>query len=719
MFEGKRDWIIVCLFFVLLGLFYAGPNFIAHMNNAIPYSPYGDGFVHMAPGDSFEQFYRYSLFHDNLIRGRWPYYSGYQYSFYPESNFSEAMPFFPFSLICGIMAFFTGNILAYNLMTILSFVFTGFFMYLLILELTRNRAAALIAAVFFTAIPFRTSFLFGEMCFGQDMALLPLPFLFTELGLRTYKKRYYLLFGLSLFLLLTSNSQLFFFFCLLLSPYFIYKAYLFINDSEHTQKEKGVRIQYAIIGILCTLGYLLVLYYIMSRSGLSGGQNYGELMNYAPDVKNMFARYNGNEKNLYLGLTTILVIPIIIIGAWKDNKFLNGNERNLLFLFIPLTLLSYLLCFGPTIDQHVGLPIYKLLFKVVPVLNATRTTGRMMGIAGFTYAILLGIFVKMIFECLKHSNWKFEKTAIILSSIVLCSVIVGDFHYTQPTMVSLEDHNRVYQYMKGKSGKVLGIPFQMEADHYYNSTFMYYALKYDLKMFNGHSSMYPTEYHKIYPLLAGINHGDVDKQAYTWLRQNNYKYVTVHNTDYEPTVSIFVVTKLMNSPYLKYIKSDKGVYLYQINNSPKIEHTATFTKYEDFQRDYKMVHSLSKSHENTGEIEYLQGWYSREVYAGQKPFRWMHRNDANTAYLIPSDAKPMFVEFNIMSPLTEPVSVALNGQVKYNQIIAAGTWMPVKLDVSSIKEPYIFLEFHSDKVYSVETDSREFGCMVSDISIIN
>ncbi|MCK9467345.1 MAG: hypothetical protein M0P94_03380 [Candidatus Absconditabacterales bacterium] len=80
----------------------------------------------MAPGDCYEQFHRYSLVKNNFYRGRFPYDSSYQYNL-DRNNifFNEGLVFFPFSLINGIVSFFFGDIISYNIMAILFYILCG------------------------------------------------------------------------------------------------------------------------------------------------------------------------------------------------------------------------------------------------------------------------------------------------------------------------------------------------------------------------------------------------------------------------------------------------------------------------------------------------------------------------------------------------------------------------------------------------------------------
>ena len=83
-------------------------------------------------------------------------------------------------------------------------------------QFTKSTPAGIVSGLFLTIVPFRTSFLYGEMVYGVDAVMLPLLIYATERAKETGRPQYFFAVGLILFLTLTANFQLFYWSMLLL-----------------------------------------------------------------------------------------------------------------------------------------------------------------------------------------------------------------------------------------------------------------------------------------------------------------------------------------------------------------------------------------------------------------------------------------------------------------------------------------------------------------------
>lgn len=711
-FIYKYRWLIlVCLIQMLIALFYSGSNFLIHIFDTIHSSPVGGSVQFMTPGDQFEQFTRYNLVKYNIERGHWLYYLGYIYNF-DNITFSEGMTFFPFSFIGSLLAFLSSNIFSYNLMAIISYLLIGITMYLLAYNITNNHIGSLIASVFISAVPFRTSFLYGEMVYGLDMSLLPLPILFTELGLKRRKKRYFFLFGLSVLFLVTSNFQMTYFFAIFTFPYFLYRGYQLIKSKEIKLNQKMGYFSLAFIGIIISIIYIILIAKFLHNSGLQNGQNLSEVLFYSPSFKNIFSVYNGNEKNVYLGFSFIFVIIWLIFLPWQ--KDYNKKELEFVKFFAPMFLISYILCFGPNIDRITNTKIYLWIYNNIPYWNSTRTTGRIMSVASFYYAILLSIVISTIAKKLSFFKQK-------VGLIIFVLLIVFDFHYTNPSMIYLDTNNKIYKYLQevqpsqfGNSN-IVAVPFQREADHYFNATYNFYATNYNIRMFNGHSSMYPMQYKKLPADLQELNSGNISDLTLNWLRFNQVNYIVVHRTDFEPSVSGIILAKFINNPGLELIKDDSNIYLFKINwekvkpnNAEKMDYLTLFNT----------LNSIPGKAKEYGSIQFIDGWYSREIYPNQRPYRWMNGTYSSLAYV--QDKKinsPRILKFSYKAGVQSNFVLKINGQEVYNSKVVPSDWTDLEIDLSKFTNSNLYIEFFVDKEFKVPSDNRNFGLMVSDLEI--
>ncbi|OQW90971.1 MAG: hypothetical protein BWK78_05810, partial [Thiotrichaceae bacterium IS1] len=414
--SNRNNLIFLIIFQGLIALYYSGSNFLGNINSAIPLSPL-DQNHHMKAGDHFSQFYRYSLFKNNLERGYFPYYSGYQYNISSSSpSFTEGLIFFPFSFLNGLLGFIVGDILSYNLILLSSYILTSLSIYFLVFYITKSPLASLVSSVFLATVPFRTSFLYGEMVYGIDICLLPLPILFTELALTTQQKKYFFLVGLSLFFLATANFQSFYWFVFLTWPYFLLRLVTFTRLESISTKGKMVMMSYVMPGLIAAGGYLIFVYFMMKGSVLHSGQEVDEVLVYTPDLTNLFQKYNGNEKNLYLGWTLPVVLLVVMgwgyLHLWCRN-LTTSMERLFFYTFFPLFVISYIFCFGPNIDKFIGFPFYQWMFEHIPGFSGTRTTGRIMAVVIVNYAIILGISMSIIERILRKFN--FNKFRLVVT----------------------------------------------------------------------------------------------------------------------------------------------------------------------------------------------------------------------------------------------------------------------------------------------------------------
>jgi len=124
--------------------------------------------------------------------------------FFPLANtlaFSEHLFFL--SIITMPVTLISGNpILGYNFIQLLSFVLSGFTMYLLVYHLTKNRIAGFIAGIIFAFHPYR----FRQIGHIQNIAIFMTPLCFLYLHKLIKKPNYKYMFLFTLFFVLQSLS---------------------------------------------------------------------------------------------------------------------------------------------------------------------------------------------------------------------------------------------------------------------------------------------------------------------------------------------------------------------------------------------------------------------------------------------------------------------------------------------------------------------------------
>jgi hypothetical protein len=283
--------------------------------------------------------------------------------------------------------------------------------------------------------------------------------------------------------------------------------------------------------------------------------------------------------------------------------------------------------------------------------------------------------------------WRAARTAM---GLLVFAAIVADFHFSSASMTRLAPTNAAYEALRGKTMSAIGIPFMAEADHYMNATYQYFALTHDVRMANGHSSLYPPEWDVFYEEVHDLNSGMAIRDTLRSLERRGIGFIIAHATPYAPNVTGAAVQALDRNPALQRIAADEGIVAYKIvdsNLAPK---------------DYSGVRELA-------------GWYRREVYPGQRPFRWM----AGTTALLRVKGDPPDsdedVSFEYKCPFGR-LEVRGEGIVSKDMPSDRPEWRRVVLDVPNDSRAST-VSVVAAAPYTVAGDSRVFGCMVGDFDV--
>lgn len=704
---------LVVALFLVLGAYFAGWNFLANISTAVPRTAAGGeaGLQYMLPGDHFEQLYRYSLPRHNLENGMPLYESGYQYNFSSDSPaFYEGLIFFPFSALHTVLSYLTGDVAAYNLLALLSFPLVGGAMYWLVFFLTRSHPAALLSALILALLPHRTSFLFGEMLYGMDLMWPPLIVLMFEKAIRSLQVRYAFLFGVALFFYATSNFQGLYLFSVFSLPYFLIRVFQVVKNGGFDTRKLWRQASFMALALLPSLIYLFTIRGLIAASGLSGGQDYAETTFYSPTLLNAISVWSGNEKTIYLGwpffVTLALLIYFGIAGYYRKTiEIFEVGDRSVLWLAGLCFVVSYLFCLGPHLDTILNVNVYRWYFDHFPGASGTRTPGRLMNAAGFWFALFFGMFVHLTL-----SGWEKHR---VLKRLIFPVVIIGavaivyNYHYTRPLLIKLESHNFAYEKIRGTPGIVYTVPTQVQAPHFLNATFLFYTHKYNLKIFGGHSSIYPKEWDKIIGDFLPINDGRFDRKMMERFKLRGITHLAVHATSFEPNVPPIVLARLKQSPYLQLLAEDKGVNIFEVDYSATGEQTI---------EPSRLLSTVQLRSEDYGKFMYFDGWYGREVYPDQRPFRWMQ--GAESSGVVFAGTKGLTTaEFAFRCPL-ESLNVMVNGRKVTNESADLGEgWRKLVIDLPAYGQDHYLLQFHTSKTFKAPPDTREFGCMIGDIVI--
>jgi len=304
-------------------------------------------------------------------------------------------------IIQGLILMFlfkTTSIIAHNLLFIISFFLSGFFMYLLAFELTKNRLGSLLAGFFYCT----SNYMFAKLIIGHGVLFqlqwLPLFFLFLEKLMSKPKLKNSLFLGLSLSLIILS------------SPY--YTVYLTIIApvycfSRNVKFFKNRRLMLLIL-IAIVISLLLSSFYIFDRlNSPSTIRTIEDNLNPAWRLDSFWELISPRYSSFFVGQ-----IPLLLACCGIYYTLIKKDKR--MVPFVLILFVSLILSIGPVNN----FAPYTVLYKIWPFINKFRTPYRIFPFALMSIALLITFFFK---EFTKNINYK-KKFFLFLS--IMATIII-------------------------------------------------------------------------------------------------------------------------------------------------------------------------------------------------------------------------------------------------------------------------------------------------------
>lgn len=384
--------IIVTLLFALLGIVYTFP-LVSYFRKAMPYTHYPPEGYEVRPlvqGDYLQLYYKLWLFKD-AFHGKTPFLSDpYQFSV-EDGRGRFSTQFLPLSLVFLLFSP-GGDIFAYNALVILSFALAGLGTYLLVKFYTHSGIAALIGGTIFSLAPYRLAQLLGGHPNGFIFCLIPLAVYFFEQAFSKQSIKYGIFSGLCILSMALMELHLVYYLCLLLVPFMLIRAILFVSIEKTGGWDRGVIpiIIFMFLSVCCIFAIRH-----MGTSIVEGGRRISEVKLFSPSPGDILRRVNPeSERSIYLG-----IIPCAL-GAWGFATCFSSRARRntmklvtAIFYFLVVAL-SYVLCLGPNL-QHV-FPLYQFLYRHLPYFNYPRVPGRIIVLTFLGLSVLAGVAVVKI-----------------------------------------------------------------------------------------------------------------------------------------------------------------------------------------------------------------------------------------------------------------------------------------------------------------------------------
>ncbi len=439
-----------------------------------------------------------------------------------------------------------GNVAAYNVTFLLSFVISGYATFVLVSYLTRSRAAAFVSGLAFAFSPYHLS----QFNHPNLISVQWLPFciLFLIRTVREGRWRYVLLCILSLVLTGLSRWQLLIFAAVLMAVYLGYSL-LF----ERARWGRRTVLALVAIGLgtaVCIgpIGYPLVAGLADQEAAsdvLTEQQEWAQTDLLAYVVPNRFHplfgrylmpiydRFRKNRGHVaFLGYTVLLLAGYGIVRA----------RRAALYWTLAAACLL-LLALGPVLrfNGHLypGVPMPHGLVGWLPPIKALRNSDRFNVVLSLPLAILVGYGITHLHQGLKRRlrpRWHGRATAI--STVALAGLVLFEFlSLPFPTVAPLS--SPFYQELAQETGDfaILEVPMGRN----YSKAYMFLQTLHGKHLVEGHVSRTPPgAYDTITdtPFLNSLSEeGDLDTSPCDLSRQleslaaHDIRYIAIHKQD--------------------------------------------------------------------------------------------------------------------------------------------------------------------------------------------
>lgn len=497
--------------------------------------------------------------------------------------FANSQPIvFSYTTILDLML---PTVAALNFSIILNVILSGFFMYLLMVNLSVKPKYAFLSALVYSfnsyAIPQLRS---GQIERGIVYAWVPLAFLFCLKAVRTREwVKYSILVGVVFSIqFLGGGTEILLLFFLMIGAFFIYELF------GKKVKRRALKIALVCIiagvvffGLIAIKFFPLVEFSEKSSKGITGKFSFEDSVGQKVKIKNVWDVF---KLPLYANLNRSARIGIIAYILMLLSLFF-FRKRIVMFLWIFIIL---------TVLIAVGSPLYYLIWKFVPTFDRLHHIARIMFLFGFCSAILAGFGASWLFGKLEE-KYKVKKGALNIIYIIMIAFMLTELLvFDPPNYAKIEKKygENFMEFLKPLGYKNYGLDYDMVIRDFQTLNFddtimkneLYNYIKEDKDMFRinniesrmlgGFSALYATynnlqvlyggtsiwipEYFNVY---LGYSHSDPAKFYGMLNTKYIYSNITINNSDLE-FVKEFERCKTCITDYAADISID-GPYLYK------------------------------------------------------------------------------------------------------------------------------------------------------------
>ncbi len=425
-----------------------------------------------AAGDHLQLAWAFWLPGHQLERGAAPWAD--PYSFRPEAkaapNLQGWLPGIPFWPLRHLV----GNVWAYNLIVLLSFLAAGGLTCRWLRALGLARGAALAGGLVFALAPYRVGQSTGHLL-GLIAFLLPA-------GLLALERRRFVLAGLALAAIPLSGQI-----HLALGAVALFLGYAWARVPRADWWKAG-------IGALVAAGAgVVVQQTVVAGSIAGGGRSFAQVERYSAELSDFVTRGVGAgiEELVFVGWATPL---LAVAGLWTIRR-----QHRLALVLGLAAVVPCVLALGASV------PLYEPLWRALPPLRFARVPERLLPIACLAIAALVAHAVAFVVNHHKGNSSARRATAAAATTGIALVMLAIDVRVPVFGAVAPDRANAAYAAIRG-DGRLLELPV-FRPDLHFGSVHLAYARQSPRERPQGYSTTAPPAADRLARELRALSCG--------------------------------------------------------------------------------------------------------------------------------------------------------------------------------------------------------------------
>lgn len=466
-----------------------------------------------------------------------------------DTALASALPGVPFASIFGPIA-------GYNIALLITFILSGFFMYLWVHSMTKSTAASIIAGTIFAFLPYRSAHFMAGHLNLSGTHWLPLFFL----GFHTLLKSYQELNWKNILLTSFSIAAIGF-----TSMYYLYMTVLFAGIfgfcfllfSKFTQlKNKYFYIHAGLTGVLSApLVFLSLKPFIdLSRSGVISSRSIDYVRMYSASPTDFLLPSSSHflfgrllsptldrslwmESSLYIGAISLL---LAILALFFIKKIQN---RAFLYSAMVVSIISIVLGMGINLHWNNQSLVLQIPAFLQPLLNKSETLiylpsywlfDRLPFFSSMRALMRFGLFALLFIPTIAAFGFieiqkKFKYPWKVIFTIVILGLVFFDFYagtYTNRLSQPQPRPVDIWLADQPQEGSLVQMPFSESVDQ----AQIYYSIFHQKPFVGGFfNANKPIQYQRIEPVLNNFP----DQDSLNLLNELGVEYIVLNHEAYE------------------------------------------------------------------------------------------------------------------------------------------------------------------------------------------